>query len=77
MPLEMNLLSLKSFHVILCKSKYSKLNFSGTFLFTDLPAFNNATINTVCAKTDESAATCLASLTFEATVTGTEKNTSC
>ena len=48
--------SLKSFHVILCKLKYSRLRFSGTFLFTNLPAINNALIDTDCANTDGGAA---------------------
>ena len=63
--------SLKSVHVMLCKSKYSRLNLSGTILFTNLPAFNNAAINTDCAKTDGGAATCLESVTFEIIVTDT------
>ena len=66
-------MSLKSFHVIFCKSNYSRLSFSGTFLFTNLPAFNNAAMDTDCAKVDSGAATCLASVTFEIIVTGTEK----
>ena len=64
---------LKSFHLILCKSKYSRLNFSGTFLFTNLPAFNSAVIDTDCAKNDGGAAVFLALVTFEVNVTGTEK----
>ena len=66
-------ISLKSFHVILCKSNYSRPSFSGTFLFTTVPAFSNAAIDTDCAKADGGAATCLASVTFEIIVTGTEK----
>ena len=65
--------SLKSFHVILCQSKYSRLSFSGTFLFINLSAFNNAAIYTECAKTDDSAATCLESVTFEIIISDTEK----
>ena len=57
--------SLKPFHVILFKSKYSRLSFSGNFLFINLPAFNNAVINTDCAKIDGGAATCLALVTFD------------
>ena len=57
--------SLKSFHVILFKSKYSRLSFSGNFLFINLPAFNNAAINTDCAKIDGGAATCLALVIFD------------
>ena len=65
--------SLKSFQEILCKSICSRLSFSGTFIFTNLPAFNNAAIDTERAKTNGRAATCLASVTFEIIVTGTEK----
>lgn len=64
---------LKSFCIILCKSKYLILSFSGTFLFTNLSAFNNAVIDTDCAKTDDGVATFLAPVTFEVNVTGTEK----
>ena len=66
-------MSLKSFNVILCESKYSRLSFFGTFLFTNLPAFNNAAIDTDLEKTDGGAAACLASVTFEIIVPGTGK----
>ena len=63
--------SLKSSHVILCKSQYSRPSFSGTFLFINLPAFNNAAHD--FAKTDGGASTSLASVTFEIIATGFEK----
>ena len=48
--------SIKYFHVIVCKSKYLGLSFSGSFLLTNLPAFNNAAVDIQCAKTDDGAA---------------------
>ena len=70
-------MSLKSLHVILCKSNYSRLSFSRTFLFTNLATFDNAATDTDCSKADGGAATYLAVVTFEIIVTGTEKIAGC